>query len=143
MTTTPDKAAGPSVDAPVAEAPAKAAPSAPPKTERPYSPGLEGVIAAETAVGYVDGANGRLLYRGYPIGQLVEKGTYGRVAELLWTGEWRKSAKLVPAAVPDPVMCALRELPRHTHPMDALRTAVSVWGAWRRPHWPPKVDQAR
>ena len=143
MTTTPDKAAAPSVDAPVAEAPAKAAPSAPPKTERPYSPGLEGVIAAETAVGYVDGANGRLLYRGYPIGQLVEKGTYGRVAELLWTGEWRKSAKLVPAPVPDPVMCALRELPRHTHPMDALRTAVSVWGAWRRPHWPPTVDQAR
>jgi len=91
----------------------------------------------------VDGANGRLLYRGYPIGQLVEKGTYGRVAELLWTGEWRKSAKLVPAPVPDPVMCALHELPRHTHPMDALRTAVSVWGAWRRPHWPPTVDQAR
>ncbi len=143
MTTTPNKAAAPSVDAPVAEAPAKPAPSAPPKTERPYSPGLEGVIAAETAVGYVDGANGRLLYRGYPIGQLVEKGTYGRVAELLWTGEWRKSAKLVPAPVPDPVMCALHELPRHTHPMDALRTAVSVWGAWRRPHWPPTVDQAR
>ena len=31
----------------------------------------------------------------------------------------------------------------YTHPMDALRTAVSVWGAWRRPHWPPTVDQAR
>jgi len=143
MTTTPDKAAAHSVDAPVAEAPAKPAPAAAPKAERPYSPGLEGVIAAETAVGYVDGANGRLLYRGYPIGQLVEKGTYGRVAELLWTGEWRKSAELVPAPVPDPVMCALHELPRHTHPMDALRTAVSVWGAWRRPHWPPTVDQAR
>jgi citrate synthase len=111
--------------------------------ERPYSPGLEGVIAAETAIGMVDGANGRLLYRGYPIGQLVEKGTYGRVAELLWTGEWRKSAKLVPGEIPDPVMCALHELPSHTHPMDALRTAVSVWGAWHRPHWPPTVDQAR
>ena len=102
MTTTPDKAAAHSVDAPVAEAPAKPAPAAAPKAERPYSPGLEGVIAAETAVGYVDGANGRLLYRGYPIGQLVEKGTYGRVAELLWTGEWRKSARLVPAEIPFP-----------------------------------------
>jgi citrate synthase len=101
------------------------------------------VIAAETAIGYVDGANGRLLYRGYPIGQLVEKGTYGQVAELLWTGEWRKTAKLVPAEVPEPVICALHELPDHTHPMDALRTAVSVWGAWRRPHWPPTVDQVR
>ena len=114
-----------------------------PAAEKPYSPGLEGVIAAETAIGFVDGANGRLLYRGYPIGQLVEKGTYGQVAELLWTGEWRKSARLVPAEVPEPVMCVLRELPDHTHPMDALRTAVSVWGTWRRPHWPPTVDQAR
>src|ERR1035437_9293615 len=124
--------------------PAAAAPVGPKAaTDRPYSPGLEGVIAAETAVGFVDGQNGRLLYRGYPIGQLVEKGTYGRVAELLWTGEWRRSAHLVPTAVPEPVMCALHELPDHTHPMDALRTAVSVWGAWRRPHWPPTVDQAR
>jgi citrate synthase len=111
--------------------------------ERPYSPGLEGVIAAETAIGFVDGANGRLLYRGYPIGQLVQKGTYGRVAELLWTGEWRKTARLAPAEIPEPVLCALRELPSHTHPMDALRTAVSVWGAWKRPHWPPTADQAR
>jgi citrate synthase len=134
-----------SPDAGPAGSTAAAAPAAEPKPtpERPYSPGLEGVIAAETAVGFVDGQNGRLLYRGYPIGQLVEKGTYGRVAELLWTGEWRKSARLVPAEVPEPVMCALRELPSHAHPMDALRTAVSVWGAWRRPHWPPTVDQAR
>ncbi len=134
-----ETAKSPKPEASAAAAPAEAKAPA----ERPYSPGLEGVIAAETAIGMVDGQNGRLLYRGYPIGQLVEKGTYGRVAELLWTGEWRKSAKLVPTPVPEPVMCALHELPNHTHPMDALRTAVSVWGAWRRPHWPPTVDQAR
>ena len=127
----------------LAAAPAPAAAEPKPAVERPYSPGLQGVIAAETAVGFVDGEKGQLLYRGYPIGQLVEKGTYGRVAELLWTGEWRRSARLAPVAVPEPVMCALYELPSHTHPMDALRTAVSVWGAWRRPHWPPTVDQAR
>jgi citrate synthase len=143
MTTTPANATSRSLDAPAAAAPTAPAEGAAPKAERPYSPGLEGVLAAETAVGFVDGANGRLLYRGYPIGQLVEKGTYGRVAELLWTGEWRKSARLVPAPVPEPVLCTLQELPGHTHPMDALRTAVSVWGAWRRPHWPPTVDQAR
>ena len=114
-----------------------------PQPEKPYSPGLAGVIAAETAISYIDGAAGRLLYRGYPIGQLVDRGTYGRVAEMLWTGQWRKSARLAPGEIPDPVMRALRDLPSHTHPMDALRTAVSVWGAWRRPHWPPTVDQAR
>jgi citrate synthase len=32
--------------------------------EKPFSPGLAGVVGAETAVGYVDGAAGRLLYRG-------------------------------------------------------------------------------
>ena len=69
-----------------ASAPAPAPTPAKSLAERPYSTGLAGVIAAETAIGYVDGANGRLLYRGYPIGQLVEKGTYGQVAELLWTG---------------------------------------------------------
>ena len=61
---------------------------------RPYSPGLEGVVAGETAIALVDGANGRLLYRGYPIGELVRGGTYAQVAELLWTGEWPDHAEL-------------------------------------------------
>ena len=43
--------------------------------DRPYSPGLEGVIAGETSLSKVDGANGRLTYRGYRIGDLVERGT--------------------------------------------------------------------
>jgi citrate synthase len=135
----------PGTPAATSEAPAAATAAASPKAaaDRPYSPGLAGVVAAETAISYIDGANGRLLYRGYPIGQLVAKGTYGQVAELLWTGEWRKSARLVPAELPEPVLCVLRELPSHTHPMDALRTAVSVWGAWSRPHWPPTVADAR
>jgi citrate synthase len=142
MTTTkPDNSS--SQPEPAPQPAAAAAPLPIVQSDKPYSPGLAGVIAAETAIGYVDGANGRLLYRGYPIGQLVDKGTYGQVAELLWTGEWRKSARLVPAVIPEPVICAMHELPDHTHPMDALRTAVSVWGAWRRPHWPPTVDQAR
>ncbi len=110
---------------------------------RPYSPGLEGVIAAETALGLVDGANGRLLYRGYRIGDLVERGTFAAVANLLWTGEWDPTAKLHPAGVPPSVIVALRDLPRDAHPMDALRTAISVWGASQRISFPPTVEQAR
>src|SRR5439155_21902040 len=56
-----------------------------------YSPGLKGVIAGETSLAMIDGAQGRLLYRGYPIGELVEHGTYAQVAELLWGGEWTQS----------------------------------------------------
>lgn len=110
---------------------------------RPYSPGLEGVLAGETSVALVDGKNGRLLYRGYPIVDVVRAGTYAQVAELLWTGEWPERASLPTGELPEAVLTALRALPPKAHPMDALRTAVSVWGAVNRPGWPPTVEHAR
>ncbi|MFL5777599.1 MAG: citrate synthase [Chloroflexota bacterium] len=113
------------------------------KDDRTFSPGLQGVLAGETALSLVDGENGRLLYRGYPIAELVERGTYASVAELLWTGEWRPDARLPATAAPGPVVDALRLLPRDALPMDALRTAVSAWGAIERPEWPPTMEQAR
>jgi citrate synthase len=111
--------------------------------ERPYSPGLEGVVAAETALGYVDGENGRLLYRGYRIGDLVERGSYPAVANLLWTGEWEPGHRLATGPVPEGVMASLRALPRTAKPMDALRTAVSAWGATQELTYPPTPEQAR
>jgi citrate synthase len=110
---------------------------------RPYSPGMAGVIGAESAIALVDGTRGRLLYRGYPIGQLVARGTYAEVADLLWTGEWHPGAQLHPEPVPAPVLAVLRLLPQDAHPMDALRTAVSVWGATQKLSWPPTPEQAR
>ena len=65
-------------------------PASAPADTRPYSPGLEGVIAGETSLSFIDGEAGRLLYRGYPIGELVKGGTYAAIAELLWTGEWNR-----------------------------------------------------
>jgi citrate synthase len=73
----------------------------------------------------------------------VERGTYAQVADLLWTGEWHPQATLPPAPVPPAVLTALRELPRDAGPMDALRTAVSVWGATQKLSWPPTPEQAR
>ena len=112
-------------------------------TERPYSPGLEGVIAGETSLALVDGANGRLLYRGYPIGELAERGSFAQVCELLWTGEWPASASLPAGRLPDEVTAVLRLLPPDTNAMDALRTAISTWGALQQLGWPPTVEQAR
>ena len=40
-------------------------------------------------------------------------------------------------------MTALRAIPADARPMDALRTAVSVWGAVTNPDWPPTPEQAR
>src|SRR5688572_22451111 len=107
-----------------------------PADNRSYSPGLEGVLAGETSLALVDGANGRLLYRGYPIVDLVRAGTYAQVAELLWTGEWPESAHLPAGKLSDAVLTALRALPENAIPMDALRTAVSVWGAENRLTYP-------
>ena len=111
--------------------------------DRAYSPGLEGVLAGETALSEVDGARGRLLYRGYRIGDLVEHGSYAAVANLLWTGEWDRSHRLATSDVPEAVLTALGALPSHTKPMDALRTAVSAWGALQAFAWPPTVEEAR
>ena len=44
-------------------------------TEAAYSPGLKGVVAGETGLAMIDGGAGRLQYRGYPIGELVEHGS--------------------------------------------------------------------
>jgi citrate synthase len=126
-------------DSPPADAPSEAA--LPPA--RPYSPGLEGVVAGETSLSFIDGAAGRLLYRGYRIGDLVERGTYPAVANLLWTGEWDPAQRMSTGPVPEAILAVLRALPADAKPMDALRTAVSAWGATQALPWPPTVEQAR
>jgi citrate synthase len=126
-------------DSPPADTPTVEAAQA----SRPYSPGLEGVIAGETNLSFVDGERGRLLYRGYRIGDLVAHGTYPAVANLLWTGDWDPKHHLPTAPVPAAVLAVLRALPTSTKPMDALRTAVSAWGATQDLPWPPTVEQAR
>jgi citrate synthase len=127
----------------MAESPAPTAASAAPPAAPAYSPGLAGVVAGETALALVDGERGRLLYRGYPIGQLVEHGSFAAVAELLWTDEWHRDARLTAAPLPPAVEATLRALPRDTQPMDALRTAISAWGSAQKLPWPPTVEQAR
>jgi len=124
------------------EARAEAKPASP-SGGKTWSPGLEGIVAGETALSKVDGERGRLLYRGYRIGDLVERGTYGAVANLLWTGDWEPDHRLATGPIPAAVMTALRALPTSAKPMDALRTAVSAWGATQTLDWPPTVEQAR
>jgi citrate synthase len=123
--------------------PAGGSPAPASTADRPYSPGLEGVIAGETSLSFIDGAEGRLLYRGYRIGDLVRDGSYPAVANLLWTGEWDRAHRLPTAPIPPAVLDVLRALPPTTKPMDALRTAVSAWGATQDLPWPPTVEQAR
>lgn len=107
-----------------------------------YAPGLKGVVAGETSLAMIDGAAGRLQYRGYPIGELVDHGTYSQVAELLWTGAWSPDAHLACAPLEPELVDVVRRLPADSNAMDALRTAASAWGAIHRLTWPPTIDQA-
>ena len=98
-----------------------------------WKAGLEDVIAARSAVCAIDGAAGRLFYRGYEIGELAGVVPFEEVTALLWTGERPDAtraeefrARLAAArGLPAPLEALLRALPRDCHPLDALRTAVS------------------
>ncbi|MGH7299795.1 MAG: citrate/2-methylcitrate synthase, partial [Candidatus Rokuibacteriota bacterium] len=102
-----------------------------------YKDGLEDIIAARSAICRVDGEAGRLYYRGYEIADLVSAASFEDSTRLLWFGELPSAmeraefgARLAETRVlPPAVLELLRRLPRGCHPLDALRTAVSLAAA--------------
>jgi len=96
-----------------------------------YSPGLEGVVAGETAISSVEDG---LRYYGYPVTELAERCTFDEVAYLLLYGELPKKTQLaqfqvrVSAArrLTQPIRDLLTGLPKWTLPLDALRTTTSA-----------------
>lgn len=62
--------------------------------EPTYSPGLEGIIAAETALSHVDGLQGELIIGGYAAEELAHHATYEEVAYMLWFGDLPTSRQL-------------------------------------------------
>jgi len=99
--------------------------------------GLAGVIADETAVSKVNPETNSLLYRGYPVQELAATQPFEAVAYLLWHGELPtgaqleelRSAERAHRALAPVVKDAIDRLPLDSHPMDEVRTAVSVIGA--------------
>ncbi len=98
--------------------------------------GLRGQKAGRTALSTVGIADAGLTYRGYGIGELAEQCTFEEVAHLLLKGELPDAAALAAyrerlAArrhLPAPVREGLERVPRDAHPMDAVRTGVSLLG---------------
>ena len=109
---------------------------APDVKQNSYSPGLEGVIAGESALCLVDEGESGLLYRGYRIGDLAEYSTFEEVAYLLLFGDLPTARQLKDfssqvaqqAFLPRPVVAFLESVPKGSHPMDVLRTGVSILG---------------
>lgn len=99
--------------------------------------GLEGVVAATTAISKVEGTAGRLIYHGYDIHDLARTTTFEEIVHLLWFGHLPSHKELADLkgklaaerTLPAPVMEIIRTLPKTAEPMDALRTAISAWGA--------------
>src|SRR5437763_7007126 len=102
-----------------------------------YSPGLACVIAGETAICWVD-PNAGLMYRGYDIHEMAQRASFEEVAYLLLNGELPDMKQLAQFArqiaaqreLPATVVGMLRLMPRTTHPMDMLRTVVSMLSAF-------------
>ncbi|HLI40320.1 MAG TPA: citrate/2-methylcitrate synthase, partial [Streptosporangiaceae bacterium] len=99
--------------------------------------GLAGVYADTSSISMVNPETNSLTYRGYPVQELAARCSFEEVAYLLWHGELPTSAELAAQNEAeraqrrlDPVVAAtLRGLPAAAHPMDTLRTAVSLLGA--------------
>lgn len=97
-------------------------------------PGLEGAIACETKVGYVNGAKGMLVYRGYDIFDLCAHCTYEEVAYLLLNGKLptenqseRFRRKLADYKIITETQRLLMSYPiEEMHPMAALRFGVGL-----------------
>jgi citrate synthase len=98
------------------------------------SAGLRGVVAAQSAIGDVNGEEGILIYQGYNIHDLAENSTFEEVIYLLWNGRLPKAGELEDLQnqlrsnyeAPAEVIELLRSFPKDADPMDVLRTSVSA-----------------
>lgn len=107
------------------------------RAAKPGRGGLEGLVVVTTKLSRVEEKTGQLLYRGHNIHDLAGSTTFEEVAHLLWFGHLPDQAELshlkmrlaAERTMPAAVMQLLRDLPTTTEPMDALQTAISLWGA--------------
>ena len=106
-------------------------------TEQDIKKGLAGVVVDTTAISKVNPETNSLLYRGYPVQELADTQPFEAVAHLLWHGELPtpeelaafRAAERPQRALAENVKAAIDLIPLDAHPMDEVRTAVSVIGA--------------
>jgi len=111
--------------------------------------GLEDVVVSTSDICFIDGREGRLVYRGYDVNDLVEHSSFEEVVYLLWHGslpsrkELDAHVKVLSATatrkLPPGLIVLLRALPKKTTPMEVLRTGVSALSAFD----PDAADNSR
>src|SRR5580693_1864916 len=103
-------------------------------TSAPAPKGLEGIVATNSSICYIDGDRGVLAYRGIDIHELADHSTFEETCYLLWYGKLPTRAELsalqermAAERKLDPlIITLLRQAPRSAVPMHVLRTAVSA-----------------
>ncbi len=99
--------------------------------------GLEGIVAAQSAITFLDGLQGRMLYKGYNALDLAGRVAFEEVVHLLWEEDLPNRRQLealskslaAQRALTPRALELLKGFPKKAHPMDVLRTAVSLLGA--------------
>lgn len=92
------------------------------------------MVAAQSAIGDVNGEQGVLIYQGYDIHDLAENSTFEEVIFLLWNGRLPKQTELEELTsairtnydVPAELIAGMKYIPKDADPMDVLRTCVSA-----------------
>ncbi len=105
------------------------------------SKGLEDVVAGQSSICFIDGQDGRLLYRGYSIDELAKMSTFEETTFLLLNGSLPTESELSffskevasRNSVPPHVISILEAFPRNCDAMDALRVGVSALGIFDDP----------
>ncbi|MCL4355764.1 MAG: citrate/2-methylcitrate synthase [Thaumarchaeota archaeon] len=103
--------------------------------------GLEDVVAGKSSITFIDGHEGRLLYRGYDIADLTTHSNYEETAFLLWNGHLPTVNELKgfseeldsKRAIPRELVSILTTLPQNCDTMDALRVGVAALGVFDDP----------
>src|SRR5918999_2735610 len=95
--------------------------------------GLRNIEVADTRICSIDGENGKLIYRGYDILDLVSHSTFEETAYLLLFGELPSPDDLIDfsrrlreaRSISEPILRNLESRPKRAHPMDVLQSCVS------------------
>lgn len=96
--------------------------------------GLEGIVAANSGVCWIDGEAGVLAYRGIDIHELAEHSTFEETTYLLWNGKLPSKSELAEFSkkladareLPPQIIAMMKAFPKEATPMEVLRTAVSA-----------------
>lgn len=105
-----------------------------PARRQVYDRGLAGLVAGETEISEIDGARGRLRYRGYPVEELAREATFEQVSYLVLHGELPAPAELGAwdaelkswREPPAQALAVLDRLPADAHPLALYRSMMTV-----------------